>query len=165
MAASIPARASGKGKTMAGTKRLELPQRRRNYRFALTPLADAMFQLLIFFMLSTGLTPYSILPLQSAPGDPGGESAAGAETQADTPAPQPGEVALWQVQPDGIKVGGQVFGYDALDTLAEALGTPGAAADVVLVVRPGARVQDMTTVLARLSTANVGSVQVSTGGN
>ncbi|MGH1369543.1 MAG: ExbD/TolR family protein [Maritimibacter sp.] len=148
---------------MADPYRLDLPQRRRNYRFALTPLADAMFQLLIFFMLSTGLTPYSLLALQSALGDPGGDTAAAAQDAQTPPAPQPGEVALWQIQPDGIKVGGQVFGYEALDTLADALGTPGAAANVVLVVRPGAKVQDMTSVLARLSTANVGSVQVSAG--
>ena len=45
---------------------LPLPPRKRSYRVALTPLADAMFQLLTFFMLTTSLTPYSMLTIGSA---------------------------------------------------------------------------------------------------
>lgn len=143
---------------------LNLPERRRNYRFSLTPLADAMFQLLIFFMLSAGLTPYSLLTLQSAPAQAqtSGTTAEGGEAERQPPAP-PGETALWTIEAEAVLVGGQRFGFDALDDLAGALGSGTAPADVVLIVRPSARVQDITTVLARLSAANVGSVQVSTG--
>ena len=44
---------------------LILPRRNRRYRFSMTPLADVMFQLLIFFMLSANLAAYSLLPLRS----------------------------------------------------------------------------------------------------
>ena len=144
---------------------LELPERKRNYRFALTPLADAMFQLLIFFMLSSGLTPYSLLTVQSAPGAPTTEAAAGgdADTSEPPPAQAAQEVALWTIEAEAVIVRGQRFGFDALDDLADALGVAGAPSEVVLIVRPTAQVQDITTVLARLSAANVTAVQVSTG--
>lgn len=151
---------------MNQSARIHLPERRRNYRFALTPLADAMFQLLIFFMLSSSLTPYSLLPLQSAPGSAAETGAAPAPAEAEQ-APQspatPGDVVLWTLESDTVIVGGQRFGFDALTALAEALGTAGAPADVILIVRPSAQVQDVTTVLARLRAADVGSVQVTTG--
>ncbi len=148
---------------MAG---LGLPERKRNYRFALTPLADAMFQLLIFFMLSSGLTPYSLLTLQSAPGGEETQTDPGADPQANAPEPVPNtqqNVALWTIDAETVIVGGQRFGFDALDDLAGALGTAGSPSDVLLIIRPTAQVQDITTVLSRLTAANVASVQVSTG--
>lgn len=141
---------------------LNLPDRKRNYRFALTPLADAMFQLLIFFMLSSGLTPYSLLTLQSAPGEAAPQDAgAGSGQETDTPAP-PVDAALWTIDAESVTVGGQTFGFDALDDLAGALGVAGAPASVILIIRPTAQVQDITTVLGRLTVANVTAVQVST---
>ncbi|KIN75137.1 Biopolymer transport protein ExbD/TolR [Sulfitobacter noctilucae] len=145
---------------------LNIPQRRTNYRFALTPLADAMFQLLIFFMLSAGLTPYSLLTFQSAPALASAPPSVAGEDGVipQVPALGPdGEVALWTIEADTVLVGGQRFGFDALDDLAEALGATGAPASVVLIVRPSAQVQDITTVLARLTAAEVASVQVSIG--
>lgn len=146
---------------MSALTRATLPERQRNYRFALTPLADAMFQLLIFFMLSTGLTPYSLLTLQS--GQAAAQAPTGTGGDSPSPAAQALGAALWSVDSGGLTVGGQHFGFDALPDLAAALGTPGHAADVVLVVRPDARVQDLTVVLASLRAANVGSVQVASG--
>ena len=51
---------------MSGVTRVPIdpPHRPRGNRFPMTALADAMFQLLIFFMLASSLTPYSLLPLQ-----------------------------------------------------------------------------------------------------
>ena len=151
---------------MAST--LNLPDRKRNYRFALTPLADAMFQLLIFFMLSSGLTPYSLLTLQNAAGEDVAtdQNTSAGNPNSTEPPPQQGaeaDVALWTIDAETVIVGGQRFPFDALDDLADALGVAGAPSDVVLIVRPSAQVQDITTVLARLSAANVTSVQVSTG--
>ncbi|MFK7836779.1 MAG: ExbD/TolR family protein [Sulfitobacter sp.] len=145
---------------------LNLPERHTNYRFALTPLADAMFQLLIFFMLSSGLTPYSLLSLQSAPEQAAVQpSVAGADGAANDQQQStvPGDVALWTIEAQSITVGGQRFGFDALEELAEALGENGSSASVVLIVRPSAQVQDITTVLSRLTAADVASVQVSVG--
>jgi biopolymer transport protein ExbD len=151
---------------MNRVSRIYLPERQRNYRFALTPLADAMFQLLIFFMLSSSLTPYSLLTVQSAPGDAGAEQAAAGPASDDPPqqmSAPPADVTLWTLEADTVIVGGQRFDFDALDALADALGTAGAPADVILIVRPSAQVQDVTTVLARLRAAEVASVQVTTG--
>ena len=148
------------------THRILLPERKRNYKFALTPLADAMFQLLIFFMLSSSLTPYSLLTLQSAPGAANTASApaAGTSNEATPLQAATADVALWTVEADAVRVGGQRFEFDALDALAEALGTPGTPASVILIVRPSAQVQDVTTVLARLRAADVVSVRISSGG-
>ena len=45
---------------------LNLPRReRRVSRFSMTALADVLFQLLIFFMLSSNLSAYAMLPLRS----------------------------------------------------------------------------------------------------
>lgn len=147
--------------------RIQLPERKRNYRFALTPLADAMFQLLVFFMLTSSLTPYSLLTVQSAPGAAGPQdSAPGDAAATDQPqeAVPPGEVNLWTLEAEAIVVGGQRFTFDALPALADALGASGGPASVVLIVRPSARVQDVTTVLSQLHLARVDQVQVTTGG-
>lgn len=149
-----------------GSFSLNIPARRTNYRFALTPLADAMFQLLIFFMLSSGLTPYSLLTFQSAEAQANATPSIAGEEGQEPPAPETGDtgdVALWTIEAETVLVGGQRFGFDALDDLANALGTAGSPGAVVLIVRPSAQVQDITTVLARLTAADVSSVQVSIG--
>lgn len=153
---------------MGTASRLALPQRKPSYRFALTPLADAMFQLLIFFMLSSSLTPYSLLTLKSAP-PPAEEASASGETAEQTPPAAPAEAAprdtaLWTVEAETLIVGGQSFGFEALPDLAAALGSPSAPADVILILRPSARVQDVTTILEALQLAQVASVQVTAGG-
>lgn len=147
--------------------RLQLPERRRNYRFALTPLADAMFQLLIFFMLSSSLTPYSLLTVQSAQGQAGAAPAQpGNAADATTPpALSDGEIVVWAIDRDAILVGGQRFAFDTLGDLVAALSAAEVPADVVLVIQQNARVQDVTTVLARLSQATIGTVRISTEGN
>lgn len=143
---------------------LNLPERRTRYRFALTPLADAMFQLLIFFMLSSGLSAYALLDLQT--GTPPSEATAGAETgnAPDTaPSSATTNAALWTVEANALRVGGQRFGFDALDDLASALGAQETRGAVVLIVRPSAQVQDIAAVLASLTAANVTSVQITAG--
>ncbi|OCX61447.1 hypothetical protein BFP70_15625 [Thioclava sp. SK-1] len=166
MVESPPQPLSAKARPVHHANRIELPRRTANYRFALTPLADAMFQLLIFFMLSSSLTPYSLLPLQSggqvadgAPGQPG------LHPQPPSHSVQPGDTALWTLEAEAVIVGGQRFGFDALDDLTQALGQDGAVPKVVVIVRPSARVQDVSTVLARLRAADVSAVQLATGGS
>lgn len=147
--------------------RIHLPQRQRQYRFALTPLADAMFQLLIFFMLTSGLTPYSLLTVKTADGATGTQAAAGQNGNAPT-APAmpalPGQVALWTLEPGSVVVGGQRFGFDALDDLAGALAGSQPPAQVVLILHPQSQVQDVSTVLAHLQAADIGSVRIAASG-
>lgn len=154
---------------MASVSRLGLPERQRKYKIALTPLADAMFQLLIFFMLSSNLTPYSLLGVQSAApvaSEEGAEDGAGSESEAvEAQETLPPDVNLWTLEAETIVVGGQRFDFDALEGLASALGASGRPAQVVLIIQPSATVQDITTVLGRLQTADLSSVQVTTGEN
>ena len=139
--------------------RLNLPKRRSKHRFALTPLADAMFQLLIFFMLTSNLSPYSFLTLKSPAGaavsQPGEGNADPSTSTADL-----GQTALWTVEEERILVGGQPFGFDKLAALAAALGSDTAPAKVILVVHADARVQDVASVLEALNDANIQSLQV-----
>ncbi len=135
-----------------------LPQSKRNYKFALTPLADAMFQLLIFFMLSSGLNPYSLLTV--------GSGAIGQELLADTSAQidpaaiiMPGNSAIWNVGEGAIRTGGQTFDFTELVDLAEAAASI-EASTIILIADEGAQVQDIATVLEALTVAGVGSIQL-----
>lgn len=142
--------------------KIKLPVRPRSYRFAMTPLADAMFQLLIFFMLTSSLTPYSLLTVQTAAEAPTEVTPPGGDT-SQPPQQQPAparDIAFWTLEADKLIIQGQDFEFDQLEGLAEALGSDIAPAEVILIVRDTARVQDVTTVLAHLSSANVSSVRV-----
>lgn len=142
---------------MAGRTKTELPRSSRKYVFALTPLADAMFQLLIFFMLTSSLTPYSLLTLSSGPGQ---ETTEG-DTQADTPDPGTPQdpAATWTIENGAVLAGGQRFSFDSLPGLAGILAqreTP----NVLLISTPRAQVQDIVTVLETLAAAQITAVQV-----
>ncbi len=154
MAGLIPARAY-KANPVAKAAILP-PQPRRKFRFALTPLADVMFQLLLFFMLSSSLTPYSLLTVQSG---------AGAATEARAGQPEGEQLALvpdaaiWTVGAGTLNVRGQSFDYTALPTLSTAL-QAAETPQVVLVAGPDAAVQDIATVLAALTSAGIAQIQI-----
>ncbi len=136
----------------------DLPRSERRYSFALTPLADAMFQLLIFFMLSSGLAPYSLLTVQSGPGETtlgdGGQT-------ADAPPPEtlPEAAAIWSIENGMIVASGQRFGFDLLPELTSAL-KAAETPRVLLIARPEAQVQDLVQVLEALSAAGIEAVQL-----
>lgn len=147
---------------MALSRPIALPRSPAKYRFVLTPLADAMFQLLIFFMLSSNLAPYSLLTIRSgSTGDP-----AGGETGAQEPAPEPaapiGDVAIWNVDSGNVIVGGQQFGFDLLADLAASLNADGETG-IILVVRDEANVQDLSSVLEALSASGITNIQIAGG--
>lgn len=148
-------------------QRIQLPRSTRRYRFSMTAMADMMFQLLIFFMLSAQLTPYSMLDLAAgaAPGDRPA-AAAGAVPQDAGPATPPSDpraTAVWTIQPDGgIVAGGQRFTSDRLGAMADALRAQ-QTARVVLVARPGVDVQRVVTVLETLAQRGIADVQIAAG--
>ena len=116
------------------------PRPASRYRFALTPLADAMFQLLIFFMLTSSLTPYSLLTVRTgeAPGDAVADPTADPTEQ---PPVLPGANAqFWTVTEGQITANGQTFTLDQLPALAAALGQ-NEEPEVILIMQPDARVQ------------------------
>ncbi|MCQ0969168.1 biopolymer transporter ExbD (plasmid) [Paracoccus sp. TK19116] len=151
---------------MAGVAihRIELPRRARGRTFTLTALADAMFQLLIFFMLSSNLTPYSLMPLRSgalAADASGGDDADGEASRTDVVSAQ--DTAIWSVSRDSIVSSGQRFGFDRLGDLAAAM-QAGGTERVLLVTRPGAQVQGMVAVLEAVAAHGITDVQVASGG-
>jgi len=138
---------------MASGRISDLPKSTRRYSFALTPLADAMFQLLIFFMLTSSLTPYSLLTLRSGPGT-GGTATAAAQSQAP-----PVKSAIWQIENGQIVASGQRFEFGQLPQLASALlaaGTP----QVLLITKPTAQVQDLVLVLEILTAEGIEAIQI-----
>ncbi len=135
-----------------------LPQAPRRYKFVMTPLADAMFQLLIFFMLSSSLAPYALMTIRSgAAGDV-------ANTQGDTAdsaATSFADIAIWSVSAEGVTVRGQAFGFDALPELTAAMPTDDSS--VLLILRDSAVVQDLARVVEALSAAGITNVQIAGG--
>jgi biopolymer transport protein ExbD len=145
-----------------------LPTRPRNYKFVLTPLADAMFQLLIFFMLSSSLTPYSLITLKSgsekAPEESAGQND-GPGNDPERPAPPANtDIVLWNVGNGLVRVGGQDYAIEQLGDLADAIGSQDNPGRVVLIVQDDARVQDVAGALEALDGANVGAVQITREG-
>ena len=130
----------------------------RSMRFSLTPLADAMFQLLVFFMLSAGLSPYSGLLLQSGPSQDiaattNPDAEAGEITAGD------GSAVTWTLRADTISVPGNNYEYDQLDLLMEILQRDGIER-VVIVATPEALVQGLTLVMEALTASNVTDIQL-----
>lgn len=145
-----------------GGHKIELARSSRRYRFSLTPLADTMFQLLVFFMLSANMAPYSLMTIRSgalsATGGGGGNggTAGGPETS------DPMATAVWSVNADSIVANGQRFALDAIPTLAEALERQ-KTGDVLLVAQKGASVQMMVSILEILAANNITAVRVADG--
>ena len=147
---------------MAMSRTILEPRSQAKYRFVLTPLADAMFQLLIFFMLSSNLAPYSLLTIRSGTtGEEGGGDALGEQPAEEIPTP-PGDVAIWNVDAGSVTVGGQAIGFDRLSDLAAAMNANGDAA-IILVVRAEANVQDLSSVLEALAAAEISNIQIAGG--
>lgn len=149
-----------------------LPVRRRSYRFALTPLADTMFQLLIFFMVSSSLTPYSLITLQSAPN--GTAQSAAPQTPyridetATIPAPQATQTGpqgpVWRLLEGRVEAGGQEFSLTQLNELALALGDQAVNETVTLLLGSDARMQDVASAMAALQSANITGIRIAREG-
>jgi len=144
-----------------------LPARKRRYRFALTPLADAMFQLLIFFMLSSSLTPYSLLTLRSAPSEDMAETLP-EDTGALTPDPNATPdaplastgITVWRLLEGRMAINGQEFDLDQLPDLTKSLSQQELREQLVLAITASARVQDLAETLAALDSASLAEVQI-----
>jgi len=148
--------------------RTPLPERPRRYRFALTPLADAMFQLLIFFMLSTSLTPYSLINLKTAADEAPDEGDAPSGGAEDAPPADPGGakgITLWTVGNGSVTTSGQRYDMAQLGELASAIGDQDAEGQVILLITEQARVQDVATALEALEDAAVSEVQIAREGS
>jgi biopolymer transport protein ExbD len=146
--------------------RTPLPERKRSYRIALMPLADAMFQLLIFFMLTTSLTPYSLITIrtgEAAPTEEQETNGTGAGSKPSRPS-QIGRTSIWLVNEGIVSAKGQDYETGQLLELAKALGNQDDPGSVVIVVGVTARVQDVTMAMEALRNADITSVQITRDG-
>lgn len=130
------------------------------YRFALTPLADAMFQLLIFFMLTSSLTPYSLLTVRSGVDAGTATSDPSADPNAQDPILPGANAQLWTVSQGAVIANEQTFSLADLPALATALVSQNEAVEIILIMQASAEVQDLTSVLEALTAAGVASVQL-----
>lgn len=146
-----------------------LPSRPRTYRFALTPLADAMFQLLIFFMLTSSLTPYSLVTLRGTTEDSAQaetDSAPAVQQSQDAEAPPPPNtqdtdgVTVWTLNNGTVTTNQQTFDISQLAGLAKAIGTQDNPGKIVILVTQEARVQDIATAIEAVNSAQVTAVQI-----
>ncbi len=135
--------------------------RPRRYGFALTPLADAMFQLLIFFMLSSTLSPYSLISLTG--GAPAGQSAITGQADAQAPTPIANDaLVVWHLSRGQIRAGDQSLPLADLASVIPAL-LGEKVADVLIFPTRSAAVQDIATVLEALGSNGVTKVRLVSG--
>lgn len=128
---------------------------RKRQAFALTPLADVMFQLLIFFMLSTSLAPYALIPL-AAPTAP-----ADAAPSQVRPAQSGGSDArvIWHIAKGEIRAGDTTLSLEALPQVIEALKQDGLQ-EILLFTTPTATTQDIATVIEAVRLGEVARVRL-----
>jgi biopolymer transport protein ExbD len=107
--------------------------------FVLTPLADIMFQLLIFFMLSTSLAPYAILPL--------GQPAA----QGASPAASPVSPAIWHLGEGQIRYGLRWVPLADAGPMLDILRAEGTD-EILLFITENATTQDLAIILEKVQT-------------
>jgi len=140
-----------------------LPRRRGAYRIALTPLADAMFQLLVFFLLASNITPYSVLLLRSgedAVAPEAAESGGGGDDEAQLQPAAATDTAIWWIRRGTIEVGRNAHDIETAGDLAADFRAGGGLLEVIVVVTETAQVQDIATVLEALSAADITGVRL-----
>ena len=125
---------------------------------SLTPLADIMFQLLIFFMLSSSLAPYALLPMT-----PPASAPAGAAEAPARPAPSGGPVAdtqvVWHLEQGTLRAGATRIPLAALPEALAALRADGID-DIVGFVGETARAPDIADLLEPVRRAGVARLQL-----
>ena len=120
-------------------------QRRRRVLFVLTPLIDVIFLLLIFFMLSSQIAPYSLMPI--------GRISAGGEGPSDAPWAAPGAPPLTVRLAHGhVSIGGDSIAIEELAAAAERFRADGITA-YILIPAATADVQDVVAALEALRNA------------
>lgn len=133
------------------------PARRRG--FALTPLADVMFQLLLFFMLTSALAPYALLPLGGAAAPSAGLDGRQDHPLPDSPAPPAGAQAIWHLGQDEIRAGPARIPLSALDQALAGLQASDIE-DLVVFVTRTARTADLALLVEQVQGAGIARLQL-----
>ena len=116
---------------------LGAPHRRRRRRFMLLPLIDVMLLLLTFFLISSRIAPYSIIPF--GPG-------IGSLSQAGSPGASRGADLLIVVDHNAAEVNGEPLAFADLPERLAAARAAGVRSAIVM-TRASATVQDMVSVI------------------
>ncbi len=121
-----------------------LHARPKQRRISLTPLVDVIFLLLIFFMLTSQIAPFSLISLSGTKADDD------ATTTVELPATQPqsplSAAALISVSDKGIAINGQQIADGELAGALVVLLNEGVEA-VIISPRSSATVQDLISLL------------------
>jgi len=136
-----------------GTGVLPPPVDRKRSAFALTPLADIMFQLLIFFMLSSSLAPYALLPM-SGPATRGSETATRTNV-ANTATAQ----VIWHLERGRLRAGDNRIDLAQLPAALARLRGDGIE-DIVVFVTESARAQDLADLMEPVRRAGFARLQL-----
>lgn len=127
-----------------------IPVRRRRTSFVLVSLIDVIFLLVIFFMVSSQVLPYSLIPF--------GGIASGTPAPAEGPASMAAPVSL-RIQPGRVSIGGRPVALADLAQALTELRSSGVSA-LVLSTSSTASVQDLVSVLEMCRTATFETVTV-----
>lgn len=133
--------------------------RRKTRGFALTPLADIMFQLLLFFMLTSALAPYALLPLGAPAGSSDQSEAQAAQSLAQTPGTLAEAQAVWHLGRDEIRSGQVRIALDLLPQALDGLQADGIR-DLVVLVTGAAQAADLARLLEAVQQADITRLQL-----
>jgi biopolymer transport protein ExbD len=122
-----------------------LGRRQRRAAFVLTPLIDVMFLLLIFFMMSSQISPYSLISI-------GGISTA--DEPASAPSPDSRTDLVLRVSAGFVGIDGERVPVSALRTALGQWG-PGERTGALVLPDRSATVQDVVDVLEALQAAGI----------
>ena len=136
--------------TRMSLAKLHRPQRHRRMLFVLTPLIDVMFLLLIFFMLSSQIAPYSLIPLTRL--------AVENEHDVEPTSPATPDIAI-RVSRGFISVGGERMAVAELASRLKLFKESGFSS-FVIVPDALATVQDIVATLEAVQTVSAKSATV-----
>lgn len=131
-----------------------LVPRRKVGNFTLTPLADVMFQLLLFFMLTSSLAPYALLPMGGTEPQVQGD-----RTAPSPPANRAPAQAVWHLGHKEIRSGQVRIALEMLPQALDALKADGIQ-DLVVLVTHSAQTSDLVYVLEITRQADLARLQL-----
>ncbi len=133
-----------------------LPQRQYRRKISLTPLVDVIFLLLIFFMLTSQIAPFSIISLSTAKIEKDIEQIS-IPHEADARSTSFG--ALINVLNGGVSINGQRVAYEKIDQALAQLRQAGTTAAIIS-PKSASSVQDLITVLEAVKRASFETIKI-----
>jgi biopolymer transport protein ExbD len=133
-----------------------LPARKRRRGISLTPLVDVIFLLLIFFMLTSQIAPFSLISFAKTTIDNEAEQVNLPDTAKLS---QQALGALITVLSGGISVNGQRTAHSNIDNAMTNLRQAGVT-NAIIAPRSAASVQDLITVLEAVKKANFATIRI-----